>query len=279
MASRKHCPFCIRIIEQNEQVCPHCGEENKTPETIEELKAYCAKRGMPLSRMRFFIGENYERPKAFGIYEEDGRFVVYKNKANGSRAVRYHGPDEQHAVKELFLKLLDECHNRGIYPDGKPENMPVTRSAPAGTTKKKKLTAKEKAQRRQDNLSFLWVFVKYILFMVGVGAAAFLLVFIWTVLFPVHNEDGYYKHNTAVYYKYGYDWYSSNDYGGWYKSNFPEEKIEDYFLGKDYDSNWGASDFKESSTWSSIQESHSSSSSSSDYDSWDYNDTNWDSDW
>ena len=117
MAARKHCPFCNELVEQDEEICPYCGEENRTPKTIEELLEYCKKRGMPLHRMRFFIGENYQKARAFGIYEDGGRYIVYKNKANGERATRYSGPDEAHAVKELFLKLLDECHKRDIYPD------------------------------------------------------------------------------------------------------------------------------------------------------------------
>ena len=48
-------------------------------------------------------------------------------------------------------------------------------------------------------------------------------------------------------------------------------------MGEDWDSNWGVSNFKSSSTWDEINESHSSSSS--DYDSWDSSDTDWDSDW
>ena len=63
---------------------------------------------MPLLRMRFFVGEDFKEPKAFGIYQDGDDFVVYKNKANGQRAVRYRGPDEAYAVSELFQKLLEE---------------------------------------------------------------------------------------------------------------------------------------------------------------------------
>ena len=140
MASTSKCPYCGGVVRSDEKSCPHCGAENalfiedsprtiQHPTTIEELQEYCAERGMPLLRMRFFIGEDYKEPKAFGIYRDGKNVVVYKNKADGSRAVRYKGPDEEHAVNELFQKLLSECHNRGIYPNGKP----VTRSSDAGT--------------------------------------------------------------------------------------------------------------------------------------------------
>jgi hypothetical protein len=141
MASTSKCPFCDGVVRSDEKTCPHCGAVNRyfvedtprtviQPKTIEELQEYCAERGMPLLRMRFFIGEDYREPKAFGIYRDGRDVIVYKNKSDGSRAVRYRGPDEAHGVNELFQKLLSECHNRGIYPDGKP----VTRSS-AGSSR------------------------------------------------------------------------------------------------------------------------------------------------
>lgn len=135
MASTGKCEYCGGLVLSSDKTCPTCGAANLlyvedapsvvlTPHTIKELKEYCAERNMPLHRMRFFIGENYQKPKAFGIYQNDkGEFVVYKNKADGSRSIRYIGFDEESAVKELYLKLLDECHKRNIWPDtpdGKP---------------------------------------------------------------------------------------------------------------------------------------------------------------
>lgn len=56
--------------------------------------------------MRFYIGEDFKEPKAFGVFKDtDGNFVVYKNKADGSRAIRYRGPDETHAVNEIYQKM------------------------------------------------------------------------------------------------------------------------------------------------------------------------------
>ncbi len=150
MASTGKCDYCGGVILSNEKTCPACGATNLhyvedapsvvlTPHTIEELKEYCAERNMPLQRMRFFIGENYQKPKAFGIYQNNaGEFVVYKNKADGSRSIRYIGRDEEHAVSELYLKLLDECHKRNIWPDtpdGKPPK--YVRTTPDNGNKKK----------------------------------------------------------------------------------------------------------------------------------------------
>ncbi|MBR0134665.1 MAG: hypothetical protein IJM18_00560 [Clostridia bacterium] len=145
MASTSKCQYCDSTISSSDKQCPSCGAPNPNyvaettrsitkPKTIEELKTYCAERGMPLLRMRFFIDEDYKQPRAFGIYRDGDRFVVYKNKGDGSRAIRYQGPDEAYAVNELYMKLLAECHNRGIYPDGKPEG--IDRSGGNGANKK-----------------------------------------------------------------------------------------------------------------------------------------------
>ena len=78
MASTGKCEYCGGVILSSDKTCPTCGATNLhyvedapsvvlTPHTIEELKEYCAERNMPLQRMRFFIGENYQKPKAFGI--------------------------------------------------------------------------------------------------------------------------------------------------------------------------------------------------------------------
>ena len=119
-ASTGRCPYCGGTIRSNERFCTKCGSPNSHyiedtarviihPKTIDELKEYCAERDMPLLRMRFFIGEDYKAPRAFGIFQdESGQFVVYKNKADGSRAIRYQGPDEAYAVNELYQKLRSE---------------------------------------------------------------------------------------------------------------------------------------------------------------------------
>ena len=271
MASTSKCPFCDGVVRSDEKTCPHCGAENEfyvadtprtviQPKTIEELKEYCAERGMPLLRMRFFIGEDYREAKAFGIYRDGRDVIVYKNKADGSRAIRYRGPDEEHAVNELFQKLLDECHNRGIYPDGKPPEGSGTRSK------------KKRGSNAKTILTYVLCWILFLAFAVGIRSCG-------------HSKDGYYSTgNGTVYYHYGSDWYytyDDNSSGYWYEANsFPESNYSDYSLGDNWDADWGVSDFKESSTWDAIQESErSDSSSSSDYDSWDSGGTDWDSDW
>ena len=126
MAITSICVFCGEAVRSDERKCPHCGGVNEQyvperpgtyflPKTIEELKDHCAEREFPLEQLRFFIGTDYRDPKAYGIYKAgDGRFIVYKNKADGSRSVRYDGPDEAYAVSEIYAKLLEICQRNGI---------------------------------------------------------------------------------------------------------------------------------------------------------------------
>ena len=141
---------------------------------------------MPLEKMRLFVGEDYRQPRAFGIFQEGDRFVVYKNKADGSRAVRYNGPDEAHAVGELYDKLLDECHRRDIWPDGKPK----------GLEKKRKLELRR----------LVSIVVVMALLMITV---TFIVMYLDD---REHAHDGYYRFDDqGIYYCYGGDWYYDDD--------------------------------------------------------------------
>ncbi len=281
MASTSKCPFCDGTVRSDEKNCPHCGAANENyvvdtertifqPKTIDELKEYCAERGMPLLRMRFFVGEDFKEPRAFGIYRDGDRFVVYKNKADGTRAIRYDGPDEAYAVNELYQKLLVECHNRGIYPDGKQP--PITRSGAAQT----------KSSPNIQRWLGLLIMVAIVLLSIGLSRIC---------SSTKHKNDGYYQFDYIpgyVWYRYGDNWYYSTDNDSDWQSGYrPLDNeshtytgdYDDYYVGKDYDSDWGVTDFKDSDTWDSISSSSSSDSSSSDYSSWDSGGTDWSSDW
>lgn len=130
---KNRCIYCGSQIKDNETVCPFCGKKIKmskdsskkqiseeklkeikgTPRTIEELKAWYKSKNLPPYEItRFFIGQNHVGPRAFGVYQDGDNFITYKNKANGSRAIRYEGPSEAKAVKELYLKLKEEIANQ-----------------------------------------------------------------------------------------------------------------------------------------------------------------------
>lgn len=115
------CDFCGSFMEDDEYTCPNCGATNenlkrmapRTPQTIEELQDwYVARKLPPYETTRFFIGIDTKERRAFGIYKDGSDYVVYKNKADGSRAVRYKGNDEAYAVNEIYLRLKEEILNQ-----------------------------------------------------------------------------------------------------------------------------------------------------------------------
>ena len=125
MSTFVKCPYCGREVPPDRISCPNCGAANEgfvaptrsldlTPKSIRELKEYCAVHRLPLKDLRFFIDEDYRRPKAYGIYRDGKNFVAYKNKSDGSRSIRYRGPDEAFAVRELYEKLMEVCRRMGI---------------------------------------------------------------------------------------------------------------------------------------------------------------------
>lgn len=271
MASTSKCEYCGGTVRSDEKNCPHCGASNPNyvvdtprtvfrPQTIDELKEYCAERGMPLLRMRFFIGEDFKEPRAFGIYRDGDRFVVYKNKADGSRAIRYQGPDEAHAVNELFQKLMVECYNRGIYPDGKPVERMRNETKKGGSKAPFVIMI---------IIAVLWLTILVAGIASGVSSCA------------AHKKDGYYRFDgaDAIWYHYGTSWYySDTDSSDWTYGDPGVSDYTDYQIGEDYTSDWGVTDFKDSDTYDSLTSS-SDSSYDSGYDSWDSGGTDWDSDW
>lgn len=79
------------------------------PKTIEEFKVWLDEHNLwDSDTTRFFVGVNYEKPKAFGIYRDGDNVILYKNKADGTRVIRYSGPDEEFAVSELYDRLMVE---------------------------------------------------------------------------------------------------------------------------------------------------------------------------
>ena len=224
---------------------------DQAPKTIEALKAFCANKGMPLEKMRFFIGEDYREARAFGIYrDEDGDYVVYKNKADGSRSVRYQGPDEAYAVKEIYEKLKSEVELR------------LNRqAAPAPVNKK----------ARGIVLSILG------------GLAALLVAFgVVTMVNGSKRPKGYYQYQSETYYYDSHDWYMFNNtlymWSLWSDTEDWTESPKDYYVSSKYSEAYNVDDFKNSEYYH--ESSHSDDwSSGYDYDSWDSGFTDWSSDW
>ncbi len=247
--------YIINIEYTKEKV-----KEMENPKTIAELKQWYIDRNLPSENVtRFFIGKNYKGRKAFGIYFDESTedFIVYKNKANGERAIRYQGKNEQYAVNELFKKLKDEIYNQKM---NNPKNY---NNGNNKSTKKKKQI------------------VPYVLISIIV-----LIIFIPIYMAIKSPKRGYYNYNNDYYYYQSGSWYQYNDYT-WEKSTAPEtlkDNHKDYYSSSDYYYAYGISDFSQSQYYIEPSTSSSSSSSSSSYDwdsgsDWDSGFTDWDSDW
>ena len=261
--STHKCEYCGSMIKSSEQTCPHCGAPNTNyiapderrkitqPKTIEELQMYCANRGMPLYKMRFFIGENTHEARAFGIYRKsNGEVVVYKNKDDGSRAIRYEGPDEAYGVNEIYQKLLSEIAMRqggGAKP---------VQNKPARTA--------------------MLIFIVVLCACIAGSCAACV---------ACTPDNGYYDYNGDLYY-YSNDWYrwdsNANDwsYAPYVAGTDLDNNYRSYESDNSAYQSYGASSFTDSDYYTDY--SSSSDSYSSDYDtwdSWDSGSTDWGSDW
>ncbi len=263
-----------------ERQVPASPEPSAPPASIEELRSFCVRHDMPLEQMRFFIGQDFHKPRAFGIYQDGRDFVVYKNKTDGSRSVRYHGRDEAKAVGELYGKLLEECHQRGLYPDGAPPSRSAGSAPGAGTASRPLSPVRKRGGGCLSGCLNLLLHHTVAVFI----ALILLGVIVSSCTHGVgHGKDGYfyYPADERYFYHYGDQWFFSYDVDEtsyWYEiDDFPVSDYESYSLGDSWDAEWGVSNFENSRAWIE-QESRSSFSGSSAYDSWDSSDSSWDDD-
>ena len=252
MAQNHHCAQCGASLGAEQQNCPQCGALNHEyapaasssparkggkPQTIDELKAFCAARGMPLEKMRFFIGVDYKQPRAFGIYQDGQTYVVYKNKADGSRAVRYIGPDEAFAVGELYDKLMAE-HALRAGKGTSSRSGAVTRSGSGGYGKESFLS--RLVSRLPDLVLKMIPCLIVAAILIGISAA------VDGVQQLRHRNDGYYRVGEELFYRYGTDWFvdslADGLADGWYEvEEFPYSDYTTYYAGEYYSSSWGGS--------------------------------------
>ena len=259
------CEHCGAEISDLDVKCPYCRGENihykketvstynsnNVPKTIEELKQWYIAMNLPDENVtRFFIGKDYKRPKAFGIYKDErtGNFVVYKNKASGERAVRYEGKDEVYAVNELYKKLKDEIYNQKHNNNGT-------------------------SSRRTTKPYGIYVFI----------AIWILMISIPIIISLFSPRRGYYYYNDDYYYYQSGSWYEYDDDYGWrhsYVDDYFKDNYSDYYYSSGYNYNSGIDSFENSSYY--VEPSSSSYDSDSSWDSsdsWDSSSTDWDSDW
>lgn len=280
---RVRCDYCGTYMEDTDKVCSNCGAPNPAlmrsgtdePKTIAQLKDFCQDHHLPLEKMRFFIGQNFKEPKAFGIYQdESGQFIVYKNKADGQRVIRYRGDDEAFAVNEIYQKMRTEMNQRR--DSGKLKgNGSVPPPPPSGNKPEEK---KKKSHP----------------FLLGIGL--FALIFIGASFFAILNacgpDTGYYEYQDQNYYNLNGSWYIWDDsYEDWYLLDSVDDELtshhEDYYCSSDYSPDYGTSDFQDTVYYSDYLESSTWDDDDwddddwdwDDDDDWDYNDTDWDDDW
>ena len=127
------CSFCDNLMRETDLNCPFCGTPHdpagrsapSAPQTMYELRKFAETVGISLERLHFHLGEDYKGRCAFGIYrdEKSGNYVVYKNKDNGKRAIRYEGPDEAYAVNELYQKLKERIALYNNNPHNNPADL------------------------------------------------------------------------------------------------------------------------------------------------------------
>lgn len=271
------CEYCGAALGADDKFCTSCGAPVSAagdgsaepasggrgiPQSIEELKVFCLSHRMPLEQMRFFIGEDYPGPRAFGIFQDtDGCFVVYKNKADGSRAVRYRGPDEAYAVREIYLKLKEETAQRRS--GGRGASRSAGTKSSGGSMNSWIELLKKPA---------VWVLILF---------AAFSL---YRRLDRSPNR-GYYQYDDSYYYYQNDSWYTYDDSTlNWILLDSVDRELErnygDYYESSYYDSDYAVSDFSDTSYYTEpADDDWDSDDWDYDYDSWDSGDTDWDSDW
>ena len=241
---------------------------------------------------------DYPGAKAYGIFKDkNGDFVVYKNKADGSRAVRYRGPDEAYAVNELFQKLKDEASGqRARVAAARTPGYPAS-SAHGNNpyNHPNEMRASRRPRKRKTNALLIGIIAAAAAITIGRTAAA---IHNNTQQVP-HFSQGYYQYNDNYYYNYNDDWYLyNNDIGTWYPIYTVDDELTDnyydYYTSYSYDDDYGVQSFSDSSYYDDYSGSSSYSSdwdsgSDSDWDSgWDWDDDDdwdsssdwdWDSDW
>lgn len=275
------CPYCESLFDDALTKCPSCGAPNAgvlrrsgdQPVTIDELKQWYQSKGLPpYETTRFFIGVDYRSPRAFGIYKEQDspNFVVYKNKDNGERAIRYRGTDEAYAVNELFQRLKQEIIQQ------KAAAAKRAGSAPQGN---RQVT---NVKKNNPKLTLIFIIAFVILSMLFAGRNS-----IFNCLGD-NPKEGYYRYNNQTYYfiagaAYS-DWFLY-DNGTWQElgtSEVPSSfstgtEAQDFYYTPDWNSETQLTDFQNSTVYSDYLDSHSSDWDSDDGSDFSWSGGSWDS--
>lgn len=300
------CAYCGTKYDAEEPRCPSCGGPNtqetepqaapseqglKKPQTIQELRDFAAAHKLPLNKMRVHIGEDYGNPRAYGIFQtEDGSFVVYKNKADGSRSIRYRGPDEAHAVSELYLKMQELVRQQKARQAEKARqaanNRPSAAERSRSSCYSKKVSWLDKLKKN------FWIYLIILAVCLGIW---------YVVQRNLSPKRGYYRYDNGYYYYQGSSWYHYSDFSdSWYPVSADSElrsNYGEYYQSGGYSDSYGVDDFSDSSyydpgsydrnngwDWDDDDDDWDWDWGDDDWDwggddDWDWDDSDWDSDW
>ena len=249
------------------------------PSTIEELKQWYISKRLPDEDItRFFIGKDYKEAKAFGIYQDEvtGNFIVYKNKSDGSRSIRYEGQNQAFAVNELYKKLKSEIYNQKYnnfrnYDRFNENYNPIEYKS---------------INKKQIKLISPAVFIAIFMF---------LIISIMILLAIKLPKQGYYSYNNEYYYYQNLGWYQYDDYNSWEHIVAPEDLKENhsiYYSSYNYNYLYDIDRFEDSIYYDDPETYNDYDDDDYDYDygddddydwnsgsSWDSDYTDWDSDW
>ncbi|MBP8969378.1 MAG: zinc ribbon domain-containing protein [Lachnospiraceae bacterium] len=266
------CDYCQQLVDETAESCPHCGAPmpttNRTaseqPKTIAELQQWYKDRNLPPENVtRFFIGKDVREAKAFGIYKNsNGDFVVYKNKSDGSRAVRYQGSDEEYAVNEIYQKLKAEIASQ------------KSRNSGSGSSKSNDSSG-------GGCLSSFIVFILWALLKpIGFTIIA-IIIGVLIAIFDHSPSEGYYRYQGNDYYYQGSSWYAYDEDSDSWDRAFNSSVLDD-LINDETDSDYryyghSGSDFEDSS-WYDDYDSDSDSSYSYSWDSGSSWNSSWNSD-
>ena len=246
------CPHCNNYVSETAQVCPNCGAPNPqffraakdTPQTIAELKKWYEDNHLPPEEVtRFFIGKNEDAPRVFGIYQDGEDFIVYKNRSDGTRAIRYQGRDEAYAVNELYLRLKEEIlsqKERCVEMKKNPVREEVHKKVQSSETRSLEIQLRKLKLKWGD----IAPYVKKIVFFLILASVIFGIVFgigVWIERLHSQPKIGYYYlEDEDLYYNYGwsgdplgddecgYEWWKYNkDSDDWERYSY-EEKFKDF---------------------------------------------------
>ena len=226
---------------------------NEVPKTIEQLKKWYIYQNLPDEEItRFFIGKNYKGPKAFGIYKDKktDNYIVYKNKSDGTRFIRYNGKDETYAVNEIFLKLKHKVVSSSTSNKDKStmsNNVNQSNASNMTSTSKQNLTnnlqrikrkRKTSVTSNSDNIKKINESTNSVksnpeksskrFFLILSVCLAEILIFITIIFILVSQpEDGYYLCNNNYYYYQNWSWYVFKyDIDDWEKCNSAPKELK-----------------------------------------------------